>query len=242
MTGIRGLHIAAGLLAVAALCAQAQRPAAGGLLAEAVNARLAAIKQAAADNKAALSQYSWKEQVQVSLNGEVKANRQRSCRYGPDGKPRCTDADPPSGQEPSQRGLVGRLRAEKKEEFMDEIAQLRALIATYVPPDAAKMQAAHEAGNVSLSRPSGGGEAGLVFRNYSLPGDSLALEFSTARRKLSALDVNSFLDDASNAVTLNVQFASLPDGTNYPAHETINAAAKGLQLVISNSDYQKLAP
>lgn len=232
--------IAACLLACPAAGVMAQQPAGGGLLAEAVKDKLAAIKQAAAENKAALSQYSWTEHVQVSLNGEVKTTRQRSCRYGPDGKPQCTDSGPAPEQQP-QRGVMGRLRAEKKEEFVDYIKQVRELIATYVPPDAVKMQAAHEAGNVSLSRP-GGGEAGLVFKNYSLPGDSMTLDFSTAAHKLAALDVNSYLGEASSTVTLNVQFASLPDGTNYPAQETVNAAGKGLQLAITNSDYQKLAP
>ena len=81
-----------------------------------------------------------------------------------------------------------------------------------------------------------------MFTNYSLPGDSMTLDFSTATRKLAALYVNSYLGDASNAVTLAAQFASLPDGTNYPSQETVNAPAKGLQLAITNTDYQKLAP
>ncbi len=50
----------------------------------------------------------------------------------------------------------GRIKAEKTEEFADYIKQVKALIATYVPPDSAKMQAAHEAGNVSLIAPGDG--------------------------------------------------------------------------------------
>ena len=241
MIRIRSGLIVACLLACPAMGVMAQQPAGGGLLAEAVKNKLAAIKQAQAENKVALSQYSWTEHVQVSLNGEVKTTRQRSCRYGPDGKPQCTDSGPTSEQPPQRGGLVGRIRAEKKEEFVDYIKQVRELIATYAPPDAARMQAAHEAGNVSLSRP-GSGEAGLVFRNYSLPGDSMTLDFSTATRKLASLDVNSYLGDASSTVTLNVQFASLPDGTSYPAQETVDAAGKGLKLAVTNSDYQKLTP
>ena len=45
------------------------------------------------------------------------------------------------------------------------------------------MQAAHAAGNLSLSRPAAG-EAGLVFRNYAQPGDSMTLEFAMATHKL----------------------------------------------------------
>ena len=233
--------IAACLLGSGAAVVQAQRPAGGGLLAGAAKEKLTAIKQAAAENKAALGKYTWTEHVQVSLNGEIKTTKQRSCRYGPDGKAQCTEESPAPEPQAQRGGLIGRMRAEKKEEFVDYIRQVKDLIATYVPLDAAKMQAAHEAGNVSLSRP-GDGEAGMVFRNYSLPGDSMTLGISTATRKLATLDVNSYLGDASSAVTLNVQFASLPDGTNYPAQETVSAPAKGLQLAIANTDYQKLAP
>lgn len=232
--------VAVGLLASGVMAVQAQQPAGGGLLAEAVKTKLAAIKQAAADNKAALSQYTWTEQVQVSLNGEVKTTRQRSCRYGADGKPQCTDAGPPPEPQP-QRGLIGRMRAEKKEEFVDYVKQVRDLIATYVPPDAAKMQAAHEAGNVSISQP-GAGEAGLVFKNYSLPGDSMTLGFAKGTYRLVTLDVDSYLGDTSSTVKLSVQFTSLPDGACFPAQETVNATAKSLQIAITNSGYQKLAP
>ena len=43
-------------------------------------------------------------------------------------------------------------------------------------------------------------------------------------------------------MTLSVQFATLPDGTIYPAQQTINAAAKGIQLLITKSNYLKLTP
>ena len=228
-------------LAVAAPgLAQSQPGNGGGLLSGMIKQRLESLKQAAAANRAALNQYSWTESVQVSVHGEVKATKQMNCRYGADGKPQCAPSDA-APEQPQAHGLVGRIKAEKKEEFTDYIKQVKALIANYVPLDSAKMQAAHEAGNVSLSR-RGAGEAGLVFKNYSLPGDSMTLDFSMQTHKLSTLAVNSYLGDPSSAVTLAVQFAILPDGTSYPAQETINAAAKGIQLLVTNSNYQKISP
>ncbi len=56
------------------------------------------------------------------------------------------------------------------------------------------------------------------------------------------MTVNSYLNDPGNAVNLSVQFSTLPDGTSYPAHQTVNAPAKGLLLDITNSDYQKVSP
>jgi hypothetical protein len=42
-------------------------------------------------------------------------------------------------------------------------------------------------------------------------------------------------------VTLQVTFQSLPDGTNYAASTVLNAAAKNIQVNVTNSNYQKLA-
>ena len=219
--------------------AAAQQEQGGGLIAQAVREKLEAIKQSAAANKAALQRYTWTESIQVALNGEVKTTRQMTCRYGPDGKPQCQPIGPPPPQD-QQRGLRGRIAEKKKEEFADYIQQVKGVIGLYVPPDSARMQAAHAAGNVSFSRPASG-EAGLVFRNYSLPGDSMTLDFAMATKKLAALAVSTYLGDPASPVTLNVQFAMLLDGTSYPAQEVVNAAARGIQLTVTNSNYQKLA-
>lgn len=217
----------------------AQQPG-GGFMAGLIKQKLEAAKQAAAANREALRQYSWSETIKVSLNGELKTTKQMSCRSGADGKPQCTPTDP-AQPAPQAHGIIGRIKAEKTEEFADYIRQVKALIATYVPPDSAKMQAAHDAGNVSLSRP-GMGQAAIVFRNYSLQGDSMTLDISAQTHKLSAIAVNSYLNDPGNSVSLSVQFSALPDGTSYPAHQTVNAPAKGLLLDITNSDYQKVSP
>ena len=231
------------LLASVSVARQAQQPppqGAGGLLADALKEKVEALQQHATANRAALRQYQWTENVQVAVNGEVKTTKQMSCRYGPDGKPQYTPLGPPPQQQ-EQRGLRGRIAEKKKEEFTEYLQQVKGLIGLYVPPDGARMKAAHAAGNASFSRPASG-EAGLTFRNYSLPGDSMTIDFAMAARKMAALSVNSYLGDPSSAVTLNVRFAQLPDGTNYPAQEVVNAAAKGIVITVNNSNYQKIAP
>jgi len=215
-------------------------PGAGGLLAEALKEKVEALQQHATANRAALRQYGWTENVQIAVNGEVKTTKQMSCRYGADGKPQCAPIGPPPQQQ-EQRGLRGRIAEKKKEEFTEYLQQVKGLIGLYVPPDGPRMKAAHAAGNASFSRPAAG-EAGLTFRNYSLPGDSMTIDFAMAARRMSALSVHSYLGDPSSAVTLNVQFAQLPDGTNYPAQEVVNATAKGIVITVNNSNYQKVAP
>jgi len=46
------------------------------------------------------------------------------------------------------------------------------------------------------------------------------------------------MDDPKDAVTLAVQFASLPDSTNYVQQSVLDATAKQLQVTTTNSNYQ----
>ena len=50
--------------------------------------RLAEVKQVMAQNKEALAQYTWGEQVTISLKGEQKKQENFQVRVGPDGNKR----------------------------------------------------------------------------------------------------------------------------------------------------------
>jgi hypothetical protein len=52
--------------------------------------------------------------------------------------------------------------------------------------------------------------------------------------------VNTYLDDPKDAVTLAIQFASLPDSTNYVQKTVLDATAKNLVVTTTNSDYKAL--
>jgi hypothetical protein len=54
------------------------------------------------------------------------------------------------------------------------------------------------------------------------------------------VNVNTFMGDSQDAVTLQVQMSSLPDGTNYAQQTVLNATAKNLVVTTTNSNYQKL--
>jgi hypothetical protein len=68
----------------------------------------------------------------------------------------------------------------------------------------------------------------------------MTLTFDTAAHKIVSLSVNSYLGEAKDAVTLQVQMASLPDGTNYAQQTVLNATAKQLVVTTTNSNYQHL--
>jgi hypothetical protein len=131
-----------------------------------------------------------------------------------------------------------RIIAKKKEEMKDYMEDVKGLLSMYVPPDPQKMEQAYQAGKVSLN-PSGG-IVNLVFRDYAQPGDQMTLAFDTATRKVASLNINTYMGETKDAVTLHVQMASLPDGTNFVQQTVLSASAKQLVVTTSNSNYQRM--
>jgi len=199
--------------------------------------KLAAVKQAAAENKQRLRQYQWIETTQLTLKGDAKPATQKLCQYGPDGQVQKTPIGPPPEQ-PSGGRLKQRVIEKKKEEMQDYMEDVKGLLGMYVPPDPQRMEQAFQAGKVSLN--PAGGLVNLIFTDYAQPGDRMTLTFDPAARKIASLSVNTYMGQAKDAVTLQVQMASLPDGTNYAQQTILTASAKQLVVTTTNSNYQRL--
>src|SRR5260370_16206582 len=199
--------------------------------------KVAAVKQSAAENKLKLQQYQWIETTQLTLKGDPKPASKNLCRYGPDGQVQKNLVSPPP-EPPSGGRMKQRIIAKKKEEMTDYMGDVRVLLSQYVPPDPQKMQLAYQAGKVSLN--PAGRVVNLIFKDYAQPGDQMTLRFDTAAHKITSLSVNSYLGEAKDAVTLQVQMASLPDGTNYAQQTILNATAKELVVTTTNSNYRHL--
>jgi hypothetical protein len=199
--------------------------------------KLAAVKQSAAMNKQELRQYQWTETTQLTLKGDPKPASQKLCQYGPDGQVQKTPIGPPPEQ-PSGGRMKQRVIEKKKGEMMDYMEDVKGVLSMYVPPDPQKMEQAFQAGKVALN--PGGGAVNLIFTDYAQPGDRMTLTFDTASKKITSLSVNTYMGEAKDAVTLQVQMASLPGGPNYAQQTVLNASAKQLVVTTTNSNYQKL--
>lgn len=199
--------------------------------------KLAAVKQNAAENKQRLQQYQWTETTQVTLKGDAKPPSTNLCRYGPDGQVQKTPIGSPP-EEPSGGRMKQRVIAKKQEEMQDYMGDVKGLLSKYVPPDPQKMQQAFQAGNVSLN--PGSGAVNLIFSNYAQPGDRMALTFDPAAKKITSLNIDTYMGETKDKVTLQVQMGSLPDGTNYTQQTVLDATAKKLVVTTTNSNYQKL--
>ena len=203
--------------------------------------KLAAVKQSAAENQQKLHQYQWVETTLLTLKGEAKPPTRSLCKYGPDGKvqktPMGSPTPPPA---PSGGRLKQKIIAKKTGEMKDYMGQVKTLIGMYVPPDPQRMQQAFEAGKISLNATAGAETAGLTFKDYAQPGDQMTVTFNTAAKKIVGINVNTYMDDPKDVVTLAIQFASLPDTTNYVQQSVLNATAKKLVVTTTNSNYQPL--
>jgi len=205
--------------------------------------RVAEMKQAAAKNKQALAQYTWVEQVTISLKGEQKKQEHFQVRMGPDGKAQKTslDAPPAASSDQGHHRVKEHVVEKKKEEYKEYADQMKELAEQYVPPDKDKLQQAYEQGNITLgpvaNAPS---ELQLVIHNYLKPQDSVTLVFDKAQKELLQIQVASYMDDPKDAMNLTVQFSHLPDGTNHVSNLVIDGVSKQLNVAIQNSNYQQI--
>jgi len=233
---IRCLLLHASVMIVAVVTATAQT---GGGPGGDLQQKLAAVKQSVAENQQKLHQYQWTETTQLTLKGDAKPPKASTCKYGPDGTVQKTPVGAPPPP-PSGGRMKQKIIEKKKEEMQDYMGQVKQLLAKYTPPDPQKMEQAFKAGNASLNPNPEAQTAGLVFKNYAQTGDQMTLSFDTATKKVSGLNVNTYLDDPKDVVTLAVKMASLPDGTNYVQQTVLDATAKQLQVTTTNSNYQKI--
>jgi uncharacterized protein YxeA len=227
------------LLLFVGLSVTAVAQMAGGASNPELQQKLMALKQSAAENKQKLHQYQWTETQQITLKGEQKPERVFQCSYGPNGQ---VQKIPMGAQQapPDKRGLRGRVVEKKTDEMKEYMQQVQSLLSMYVPPNPQLIQQAMQKQNVSIDKTMGSNLTQLVFKNYAKDGDQMTLGFDAAAKKIATINVNTYMDNPKDAVTLAVTMASLPDGTNYAQQTVLNATAKQIQVTTSNSNYAKI--
>ncbi len=188
-------------------------------------------------SQASLREYEWVETTVVTVRGEERSRKQARAYYGAEGEVQKIEigGSPPPRE---KRGLPGRLAEKAREGMTDYMQRAMALVKAYVPPDPQKLQAARDAGKVTLDLLSGN-RARMSFRSYLKPGDTLSMEVDMANNRPLGLTVATYLEGPSDKVTLNVRMGQLGDGTVYSAHTTLKAQAKQLSIDVKNSGYRK---
>jgi hypothetical protein len=208
---------------------------------------VASLKQNLADSQKRLRQYEWIETTAISLKGEEKSRKQQRAYYGADGTltklPIGGAPAPPPPQSSGRRGggrLKERVVENKKDEMQEYMERAVALIHRYVPPDAALIQKAKDAGRMQV-QPVQAGTVRAEFKDFVQPGDAMGIDVDVKALLLSAVTVATYLDKKEEAVTLDVRFGALADGTGYAARTTLDAKEKNIRVVVENTGHRPIA-
>ncbi len=186
-----------------------------------------------AANSQSLRQYTYLQTTEVILKGEVKNTRKAQVHYDSTGQ---KVSVPLASAEPATegRGLKARIVEKKKDEMKEYVERLVALMGQYLPPNSDKIKAALPTAQIT---PPAGGDAKIAFNNYLKQGDTMALSVNSQSKKLDQISIQSSLDN--DPVSFLVDFARLPDGTNYPSMTSIKSPSKSLEIKVTTSDYHK---
>lgn len=197
---------------------------------------VAEIKQSLQLNKQALTLYTWQQQETISVKGEVKKTDLSQVRIGPDGQQQKTDLEPDQSTGGRRHGIRHRIT----EDYENYGKQVAALGQSYAQPDPGKLQQMFDQGNVLLGSAGAPGELKVVINGYLKQGDSVTIIFNKAQQAIQSLQINSYLNDPQDVVTISAQYAQLPDGPHHVASIEVNGVSKHLTVVLQNNNYQKL--
>jgi hypothetical protein len=192
-------------------------------------------KQLMVANQQQLSHYTWQMQETISVNGGVKEQNVYQVQLGPDGQQVRTliaqPVAPSSGGR--QHGIIHRI----KEDFKAYAQQVGALAKSYSPLNPAKIQQLYARGSVAIKSAGSPGYSTILISNYLKQGDAIALTLRNNPKTLTSIDVSSYLARPSDVVTMQVRFASLPDGTRYASTTTVNGQSKNLTIVDRSTNF-----
>src|SRR5664279_539381 len=187
--------ISAGVLAITPAAAQNQQ----------MEQKLMAIKDAQAANKQKLAQYTWQETETITIKGNVKDTKVYQIQMVNGQQQKTLLNDQKAGSSGGREGRVKEHAIEKKtEEYQDYGQSIGALAKEYTAPNPEALMAAKQAATVSLQ--PGAGTVSLVIKSYVKPGDSVTMTISEATHSPVSMQVNSYLSDPKDAVTINAQF------------------------------------
>lgn len=202
------------------------------------------MQEANAKNEQQLHKYQWIETTTLTIHDEPRPPKRSICKYGADGKVQKTPLEQQEASAGRQGGgfsgrgglIRGLVVKKKKEEAKKEVAQIRTVAEMYIPLDRAKLKQAMQSGQVHFAT-NDSNEETVVIDSYARQGDEVKLTLNRSTMQMERVSVKSYLDKPKDALTAEVRFSALPDGTSYRSSTTLSAPSKGLSILTVNSDY-----
>jgi hypothetical protein len=192
---------------------------------------LAAIGQAQLTNQIKLSHYAWQETQFISIKGEAVDYRLYSVSVGANGQYQRELVTEDTGQEAIFEPTI----TEQLSQYGPYAQQLCNLADQYTTLSSEQLAQANSRGEVTLLREDN--SIKLAIKNYSKPGDFVAMTINPTHR-LMRVQAKSYLTNPQDAVTIQAEFAELPDGTNHVATTEIESISSRLTVKLTNWSYQ----
>lgn len=185
-------------------------------------------------NAALMQKYTWKMRVELTVKGETKPAQLYQFRYDSSGKPQKTLLPAPPPQEPAGRGIRGRIKERKIEDFKEWADNLAELVKGYMAPTPDVMEGFYA--KAAFSQASDG-TVQVTASPFLKPGDKATFWIDPATKVPRRFAFQTLLGE--DAVSGNVEFALVPgEGPQYAARITIEAPSKKLSATVENFAFQ----
>jgi hypothetical protein len=192
---------------------------------------LAAIEQAELTNQTRLSHYTWQEIQVISVNGEAVDYGVYSVRIGTNGYHRNLVTE-----DTGQKAIFEPNIKEQLSQYGPSAQQLCELANQYTTLNSERLTRANSRGEIVLLREDD--RTKLEIKNYSKPGDSLTMIINQSTHRILRVRAKSYLTGPEDSVTVQAEFAELPDGTNHVATAEIDSVSRHLMVKLKNWSYQ----
>jgi hypothetical protein len=176
--------------------------------------------QAQADNAAQLRQYEWRSLTELRQRGEKKNTRVESVRYDAAG------------------GLRKQLIANDPQDAPELLTALQQLGESYahMTPDQLRRMALGSA--VSPGKEPMAGTISIAGANAVVSRDTVVLWADASTYLLRQIKAGTLYQN--DQVEMTITYQNLPQGPSYPAEVVLKYPKGDIQVVIRNSNYQRL--
>lgn len=171
----------------------------------------------------------------VSVRGKEKQQTVYQVELGPNGS-QLKSVVSQSSSGGTHRGFG--LRHRVQENYQQYAKAVGALAQSYAQLDPSTVARLYSQGRVSFRRAGTPGYSQIVVHGYAKLGDTVVLTLRTNPKALVEYNVSSYLNDPSDAVTMQALFGTLADGTRYVSKVTINGEAKDLTITQTSANFQ----
>lgn len=184
-------------------------------------------------NAALTRQYTWQMRIELTLKGEPKPAQLYQMRFDADGKLQKTLLTAPQDQD-TGRGIRGKIKKGKIEDFKEWAAKLADLVKDYMAPTPGTMMDFYAKAKYSQSAD---GKVMISANGFVQPGDYACYWIDPATKIPSRFEFQTVLD--GDPVSAKVEFGQVAGGPQYSARLVVSAPAKQVSAKIENFNYQR---